>query len=142
MQQKAEGLSMSPSMPDVVRAKPSSIWKAGDYILILLENPKPISARFIGEAAASGLRYDATLAVIDRKIGAPCMYITLETSIAGTFLCRFAEADLHENLGPVEDMDLETFVTTTALDMFRKKFDFTGTIEKVDSSQLAAGSRA
>ena len=132
---------MSPSMPDVVSAEPASIWKAGDYVLILLKEPKPISARFIGEAAASSLRYDATLAVIDRRIGAPRMYITLETSIAGTFLCRFAEAGVHENLGPVEDMDSESFVTT-ALDMFRKKFDFTGTIEKVDSAQLAAGSRA
>jgi hypothetical protein len=69
------------------------------------------------------------------------MYITLETSIAGTFLCRFTEAGMHENLGPVQDMDLEAFADA-ALDMFRKKFDFSGPIEKVDTARIAAGSRA
>jgi hypothetical protein len=141
MQQKAEGLPISPSMPDVVTADPAAIWKAGDFILVLLKDPKPISARIIGEEAASTLKYDATLAVEDCRINRPRMYITLETSIAGTFLCRFTEAGLHENLGPVQDMDLEAFVAA-ALDMFRKKFDFSGPIEKVDPARIAAGSRA
>lgn len=107
-------------MPDVVMCEPSSIWKAGDFLLVLLERPKQISARMLGDAATQSLRYEATLAVVDRRIHAPRMYITLETSPGGTFFCRFTEKGDHENLGPVSELSLGEFVAR-ALDMFRKK---------------------
>ena len=57
-----------PSMPDVAESHPVAVWKADDYLLVLVTDLKPLSARIIGEAAASGLHYDAALAVVDRGI--------------------------------------------------------------------------
>lgn len=141
MQEEPKGLPLFPSMPDVVMTEPSSIWKAGDFVLVLLERPKPISARLLGETATRMLQYEATLAVVDRRIHKPRMYITLETSAGGTFFCRFTERGLHENLGLVPLMGLEDFAAK-ALDMFREKFNFSGTIEKLDNVRPDAGSRA
>lgn len=76
-------MPMFPSMPDVAESHPVAVWKAGDYLLVLVTDLKPLSARIIGEAAASGLHYDAALAVVDRRINYPRMYITLERSMAG-----------------------------------------------------------
>ena len=95
-----------PSMPDVAESHPVAVWKADDYLLVLVTDLKPLSARIIGEAVASGLHYDAALAVVDRRINYPRMYITLERSIGGRFLCRFTEAGVHENRGLVDDMSL------------------------------------
>ena len=138
MQQETKGMALFPSMPDLVTAEPSSLWKAGDFLLVLLEQPRPLSARVLGEAATEMLRYEATLVVIDRRIHQPRMYITLETSAGGTFLCRFTEQGMHENLGFATGMSLEAFVAK-ALDMFREKFDFSGKIEKLDNAQSQPG---
>jgi hypothetical protein len=130
MQQETKGMALLPSMPDVAGCEPSALWKAGDFLLVLLERPKPLSARILGEAATRSLRYEATLAIIDRRINAPRTYITLETSSGGTLFCRFTERGVHENLGLATGMTLEAFVAK-ALDMFREKFDFSGKIEKL-----------
>jgi hypothetical protein len=122
-------MPMFPSMPDVVGSHPVAVWKAGDYLLVLATDLKPLSARVIGEAAASGLHYDAALAVIDRRINYPRMYITLERSIGGQFLCRFTEAGMHENCGLVHDMSLEAFAAK-ALEMFKTHFGYSGEIER------------
>lgn len=73
----------SPSMPDVATHQPVAIWKAGDFILVLLTDVRPLSARIIGEAAASGLHYEAVLTVLDRRVNYPRLFVTLERSIAG-----------------------------------------------------------
>jgi hypothetical protein len=101
--------------------------KAGDYLLVL--DLKPLSARIVGEAAASGLYYDAALAVVDRRINYPRMFITLERSIGGRFLCRFTERGMHENLGLIDDMSLEAFAAK-AIEMFKTHFGYSGEITK------------
>jgi hypothetical protein len=116
-------------MPDVVGSEPVAIWKAGDYLLVLLANLNPISARIIGDASLTGLIYPATLVVIDRRSNLPRMYITLERSAAGTFFCCFTQAGIHENLGLVDDMSLEAF-TSKAFALFRKRLGFSGEFSK------------
>jgi hypothetical protein len=54
-------------MPDVVGNDPVAVWKAGDYLLVLVTDGKPLSARVVGDAA-TGLHYDAAIAVVDRRI--------------------------------------------------------------------------
>jgi hypothetical protein len=120
-------MPMAPSMPDVVGNHPVAVWKAGDYLLVLVTDVKPLSARVVGDA--TGLHYDAALAVIDRRINYPRMYITLERSIGGQFLCRFTEAGLHENCGLVDNMSVEAFVAK-AIEMFQMHFGYSGEIER------------
>ena len=75
-------MPMAPSMPDVVGSHPVAVWKAGDYLLVLVTDVKPLSARVVGDAA-TGLHYDAAIAVVDRRINDPRTYITL-----GGYECR------------------------------------------------------
>jgi hypothetical protein len=117
---------MAASMPDVVGNDPVAVWKASDYLLVLVTDVKPLSARVVGDAA-SGLHYDAALMVYDSRIKYPRMYITLERSIGGQFFCRFTEAGLHENCGLV-DMSVEAFAAK-ALEMFKRDFGYSGQIE-------------
>ena len=118
-----------PSMPDVAASEPAGVWKAGDFVLVLVSDVKPLSARVVGEAAASGLHYEAAFAVLDRRVGYPRLFVTLERSAVGRFLCRFTEAGLHENLGLVDDMTLEDFADR-AIEMFATAFDYSGEIER------------
>lgn len=122
-------MPMAPSMPDVATRQPTAVWKAGHFILVLVTEVSPLSARTIGEAAASGLHYEAVLVVLDRRINYPRLFITLERSIGGRFLCRFTEAGMHENLGLVDDMSLEAFAAK-AIEMFKTRFGYSGEIEK------------
>jgi len=119
-----------PSMPDMAACSPVAVWKAGDFLLVLAADVRPLSARLIGEAAASGLHYEAALAVLDRKQGHPRLFVTLERSAAGRFLCRFTEAGLHENCGLVDDMTLEEFAAR-AIEMFATAFTYSDAIERV-----------
>ena len=131
---------MSPSMPDVFASEPVAIWKADPYLLLLMQDLQPLSARVAG-ADATGLHYHATLTVIDRRSNLPRMFITLERSVAGFFFCGFTEAGDHENYGVLPDANLETFATK-ALDLFRRRFDFSGEIEKAvlaPRAETAAG---
>ncbi len=73
---------MFPSMPEVAESHPVAVWKAGDYLLVLVTDLKPQSARIIGEAVASGLYYDA-LASRRPQDQLPEDVITLERSIGG-----------------------------------------------------------
>lgn len=118
-----------PSMPDMAACLPQAVWKAGDFLLVLATDVKPLSARVIGEAAASGLHYQAVLAVLDRKLGHTRLFITLERSAAGSFLCRFTEGGVHENCGLVDDMTLEEFAAE-AIEMFTTAYAYSGVIEK------------
>jgi hypothetical protein len=121
-------MPIMPSMPDVVASEPIAIWKAGDYLLVLMEHLNPISARFV-DPSATGLDYPATIVVIDRRINLPRMYITLERSVAGSFFGCFTLAGVHENHGLVDDMSREAF-TSKAFALFRKRFGFTGEFAK------------
>jgi hypothetical protein len=123
------GMPITPSMPDVMESAPIPIWKADDYLLVLMEDLNPISAHIIGDASLTGLSYPATLVVIDRRSNFPRMYITLERSVAGLFFCCFTEAGIHENHGLVDDASLEAF-TSKAFDLFRKRFGFSGELAK------------
>lgn len=120
-------MPMAPSMPDVVGNQPVAVWKAGDYLLVLVTDVKPLSARVVGDAA-TGLHYDAAIAVFDCRINYPRMYITLERSIGGQFFCRFTEDGLHENCGLVHNMSVEAFAGK-AIEMFKTHFGYTGEIE-------------
>lgn len=120
-------MPMAPSMPDVVGNDPVAVWKAGDYLLVLVTDVKPLSARVVGDAA-SGLHYDAALMVYDSRIKYPRMYLTLERSIGGQFFCRFTEAGLHENCGLVHSMSVGAFAAK-AIEMFKTHFGYTGQIE-------------
>ena len=110
-----------------------AVWKAGDYVLVLVTDVKPLSALVVGDAA-TGLHNDAAIAVIDRRINYPRIYITLERSIGGQFFCRFNEAGLHVNCGLVDDMSVEAFAAR-AIEMFRTHFGYSGEIE---GPQIAA----
>jgi len=118
-----------PSMPDIAASQPAAVWTAGDFLLVLVGDVKPLSARVIGEAATNGLHYEAVLTVLDRKGGFPRLFVTLERSVGGRFLCRFTEAGLHENLGLVAGMTLEEFAAK-AIEMFTKGFDYSGEVER------------
>ena len=120
-------MPMAPSMPDVVGNDPVAVWKAGDYLLVLVTDVKPLSARVVGDAA-SGLHYDAAIMVFDTRIHFPRMYITLERSIGRQFFCRFTEEGLHENCGPVDTMSLGAFAAR-AIEMFKRHFSYYGEIE-------------
>lgn len=122
-------MPMSFSMPDVATHQPVAVWKAGDFILVLLTDVRPLSARIIGEAAASGLHYEAVLTVLDRRVNYPRLFVTLERSIGGRFLCCFTEAGLRKNLGLVPDMSLEAFAAK-GIEMFKTRFGYSGEIEK------------
>src|SRR5688572_11937151 len=91
-------MPMAPSMPDVVGNAPVAVWQGGGYLFVLVTDVKPVSARVVG-GAATGLHYDAALAVIDRRINYPRTYITLERSLGGQFFCRCTDTGLHENCG-------------------------------------------
>jgi hypothetical protein len=129
-------MPIAPSMPDVAAGEPVSIWKAGDYLLVLFADLEPLSARIIGDASLTGLHYLATLAVIDRRSGLPQMYVTLEESSAGAFFCCFTEEGIHENLGIVDDPSVAAF-TSKALDLFKKRFSFNGELTKAMPAQPA-----
>ncbi len=122
-----KGMPQYPSMPEIAGNDAVAVWRAGRFLLVLLLDLKPRSARVIGEAAASSLHYNATLAVLDQELNAPQMYITLETSAGGTFFCRFNERGVQENFGPVSKMSLGDFIAR-AIDMFRQHFNFSGEI--------------
>jgi hypothetical protein len=117
-----------PSMPDIAASEPAGVWKAGDFVLVLVTDVRPLSARVVGETAASGLHYEAAFAVLDRRVGFPRLFVTLERSAAGRFLCRFTEAGLHENCGLADAMTLEEFAAK-AIEMFTTAFAYSGEIE-------------
>jgi hypothetical protein len=115
-------------MPDFTSKPPRRVWAAGEYALSLLESPDLI-AKSLGYDGPVLIHYDATLVVAHRRTG-PRMLINLERTDHTCCLCAFTAAGMHENYGSAHGMSVEAF-TAWALEMFRKKFDFSGTITEL-----------
>src|SRR5262249_19030718 len=118
----------SGSMPDVTSKPPRSMWDAGDYVLILVEHPDMI-AKSMGYDGPILIDYEATLAVLHRETGIK-MLINLESTDSTRCFCAFTVEGAHENYGGATDMTVDAF-SERALEMFRKRFDFSGTIVKL-----------
>jgi hypothetical protein len=100
------------------------MWDAGDYILVLTEHPDMI-AKSMGYEGPTLIDYEATLAVLHRETGIK-MLINLESTDSTRCFCAFTMDGDHENYGGGVDA-----FTERALEMFRKRFDFSGTIVKL-----------
>jgi hypothetical protein len=121
-------MRLSGSMPDINSKPPRAVWNAGDYILVLTEHLDMI-AKSMGYDGPTLIDYEATLAVVHREAGIK-MLINLESTDSTRCFCAFTMDGDHENYGGATDMTVEAF-TQRAFEMFRKRFDFSGTITQL-----------
>jgi hypothetical protein len=111
-----------------LEAAASDVGCGRDYVLILVEHPDMI-AKSMGYNGPILIDYEATLAVLHRETGIK-MLINLESTDSTRCFCAFTMDGEHENYGGATDMTTEAF-TERALEMFRKRFDFSGMITKL-----------
>jgi hypothetical protein len=156
-------------MPDITSGTPIAVWRAGEFLLLLVPKPRTI-AEAMGHEGPSCISYELTLAVVRTASQKPVMFISIERS-SGEFLNLFAKelakdeglanevgsvklsafaselsasgtlclgvfgqpGLLHANFGSLEKVDESGFVDR-AMDIFRKRFGYTGEIVRVDDA--------
>src|SRR5262249_31124078 len=106
-----------PGMPDVASRKPTRIYVAGEYLLLLVENVGPIRAR-------GSLRFRYVLAACDRRRKVPVCFVTLENSSSiSNVLCVFEADGSHSNYGAVQDCNgLKKFMNR-GMQLISDRFD-------------------
>lgn len=88
-----ESMPLGPSMPDLTKTRPSRIYLAGEYLLLLVEDVAPIGA-------GGGMWFRYVLAACDRRRKRPVCFVTLENSSSiSNVLCVFEPNGSHSNYG-------------------------------------------
>jgi hypothetical protein len=111
-------------MPDVSSKPPSRIFKAGNYVLLLVENVVPMDPRL-------AIRFRCVLVVCDRQDRRPVCFVTLEDSPSiSNVLCVFEVNGSHWNYGALTAPDLLAEFMDKAMLLVRRRFAM-GEIEDV-----------
>jgi hypothetical protein len=120
-------------MPDVSNKPPSRIFKAGNYVLLLVENVVPMDPRL-------AIRFRYVLVVCDRQDRRPVCFVTLEDSPSiSNVLCVFEVNGSHWNYGALTAPDLLAEFMDKAILLVRRRFAM-GEIE--DLSRQAPSHRS
>jgi hypothetical protein len=126
-------LQLDPHMPDITHKEPSKVYLAGDYLLLLVENVRPIAGR-------GAIRFRCVLAVCDRRRKLPLCFVTLENSVSiSNVFCVFEANGSHSNYGALQGADvLEEFIDK-GMRLMKDRFDL-DEIEEFSPPRQAQGS--
>ncbi len=118
------------NMPDIMSAKPVSVFRCDRFLLYLLENPKTIKETITGEVVTA-LKYPLSLGVLDPAIKKVAIFVSIEESVFGTrMLGVFNEEGVHQNRGPIGQVTKDEFLKM-AVQIFREITGSAGSLQKL-----------
>jgi hypothetical protein len=117
-------LPLDQRMPDIAGRRPSKVYLAGTYLLLLIENVGPIGSQ-------GAIRFRYVLAAYDRRRELPVCFVTLEDSASiSNVLCVFEADGSHSNYGSLRSRDVFGEFLDNGMRMMRERFNL-GEIEEL-----------
>jgi hypothetical protein len=119
-----EFIPLGPNMPDIAKKRPSRIYAADRYVLLLLENVGPIGG-------GGTIRFRYVLAVCGERSKRTVCFVTLENSSSiSNVLCVFEPNGSHSNYGALQGRNVLNEFIAKGMDLIRNRFDL-GEIEEL-----------